>query len=256
VLDRTGSIVGYAQANAEQPTIVESWGVVHPSHRGRGIGTALLDTIEERAAALLATVPSSRFRHAIDAGDHAAASMLAARGLRAVRHFWHMELEPSASAPGTGPPGGDVVIRTIDPATDVRAVHRVLDEAFAEDWDYHPSSFERWFEEHTSGDGYDLTLWLLATEGSEPVGAVTASRYEARGWIDEVGVRPGWRGRGIAAALLGRAFAAFALRGIPRVTLNVDATNPTGATRLYERAGMHIAARWQLWERSGDEPST
>jgi hypothetical protein len=30
-------------------------------------------------------------------------------------------------------------------------------------------------------------------------------------------------------------------RGQPRVRLGVDAQNPTGATRLYERAGMHVA---------------
>ena len=29
-------------------------------------------------------------------------------------------------------------------------------------------------------------------------------------------------------------------RGLPHVTLGVDADNPTGATRLYERAGMRV----------------
>jgi hypothetical protein len=33
----------------------------------------------------------------------------------------------------------------------------------------------------------------------------------------------------------------FYRRGQPRVGLGVDAQNPTGATRLYERAGMHVA---------------
>jgi mycothiol synthase len=33
----------------------------------------------------------------------------------------------------------------------------------------------------------------------------------------------------------------FFERGQRRVGLGVDATNPTGATRLYERAGMRVA---------------
>jgi hypothetical protein len=35
-----------------------------------------------------------------------------------------------------------------------------------------------------------------------------------------------------------------------RVMVNVDAENPTGATGVYERAGMRVANRWDLWERS------
>ena len=31
--------------------------------------------------------------------------------------------------------------------------------------------------------------------------------------------------------------------------LNVDAENSTGATALYERAGMRVINRWDLWER-------
>ena len=29
----------------------------------------------------------------------------------------------------------------------------------------------------------------------------------------------------------------------------VDAESPTGATALYERAGMRLVKRWDLWER-------
>ena len=31
--------------------------------------------------------------------------------------------------------------------------------------------------------------------------------------------------------------------------LNVDAENTTGATALYERVGMRIVKRWDVWER-------
>ena len=38
-------------------------------------------------------------------------------------------------------------------------------------------------------------------------------------------------------------------RGLPRVRVNVDAENVTGATAVYERVGMRVVNRWDLWER-------
>jgi mycothiol synthase len=39
-------------------------------------------------------------------------------------------------------------------------------------------------------------------------------------------------------------------RGLRKVRLSVDAENPTGATRLYERAGMRVLRRSNTWERA------
>jgi GNAT superfamily N-acetyltransferase len=65
----------------------------------------------------------------------------------------------------------------------------------------------------------------------------------------ELAVRRPWRRRGVALALLHSAFGEFHRRGIPRAELNVDAESPTGATRLYEAAGMHVAFSWETWEK-------
>jgi mycothiol synthase len=66
-----GAIVGYAQAMLEEPN-VEAWGAVHPEHRGRGVGSALLDRVEARASALASGLAAARFRFVITAGDDAA----------------------------------------------------------------------------------------------------------------------------------------------------------------------------------------
>jgi mycothiol synthase len=246
VVDDTERIVGYAHAMRDGPDIVDSLGIVHPAHRGLGLGSALLDRIEERAALLLAALPAARLRHAINAGDRPAAAMLEARGLRTVRHFWHMGIDLERPV-DPGPPSDGIEIRGIEPREDLPAVHAVLTEAFADDWGYHPDPFDRWAEDYESGPSYDPTLWLLATDGGIPVGALTAGVH---GWVGEIGVLSSHRGRGIAIALLRRSFATFAQRGAARVMLNVDAENPTGATALYERVGMRVAKRWDLWERS------
>jgi hypothetical protein len=49
-------------------------------------------------------------------------------------------------------------------------------------------------------------------------------------------------------ALLLMSFAGLRDAGFETVELGVDAESLTGATRLYERAGMHAARAWEVWE--------
>ncbi|MFI5080382.1 MAG: GNAT family N-acetyltransferase [Streptosporangiales bacterium] len=247
VTDGAGTIAGYVQAMREEPAMVECWGVVHPGHRGRGIGSSLVNLTEERASRLLAGLPSGRFRHAINAGDRAAAALLQARDLRPVRHFWHMQIDLTGS-PGAGPAPDGVEIAGIESPGDLPAVHAVLEEAFADHWGHRAEPFDRWAEEQAANLSYDPTLWLLARADGRPAGALTGHVWGDRGWVDYLGVLSPCRGRGAGVALLRRSFATFAGRGVRRVILNVDAENSTGATALYERAGMRIISRWDLWE--------
>ena len=242
-----GAVVGYGQVTRDDPGVVGSWGVVHPAQRGRGIGTALLDRIEERAVALRSADPSLKFWHSINAGDQAAEALLGARGFRPIHHFWHMQIDvPDPFDPGRSPDGID--IGPIDPAQDLPDIHAMLVDAFAEDLSHRPLPFEAWVDEETTGPGYDPSLWLLARDGHEPVGIVTASAADDRGWVDYLAVSAAARGRGVGSSLLRRSFALFADRGIGRVLVSVDAQNPTGATRVYEGVGMRVVRGWDLWE--------
>jgi ribosomal protein S18 acetylase RimI-like enzyme len=45
---------------------------------------------------------------------------------------------------------------------------------------------------------------------------------------------------GVATAMLLGSFVEFGRRGLPRVRLNVDSDDPTGAVSLYERVGMRV----------------
>ena len=68
-------------------------------------------------------------------------------------------------------------------------------------------------------------------------------------WVDVVGVRPSWRRRGIALALLRHSFGALYRAGARKVALEVDTQSPTEATRLYEKAGMHVERRYDFFEK-------
>jgi mycothiol synthase len=247
-VDGAGVIVGYAQVTLDEPDLTQSWGVVHPEHRGRGIGNSLLDRIEERAPELAATPSSLRFHHAINADDDAAAAMLRSRGLQPIHHFWHMQIDlVEPFEPGRSPEGID--IGGIEPDEDLAAIHALLVQAFTDDLSHHPAPFDRWVEEETSTPGYDPALWLLARDAEVPVGVLTASAVEDRGWVDYLAVSASHRGRGIGPALLRRSFAMLAERGALHVLVSVDAQNPTGATGVYERVGMRIVNAWDEWER-------
>jgi GNAT superfamily N-acetyltransferase len=208
----------------------------------------VFDRIEERAAEILAGVPDARFHHAVNAGDRGAEAIVHDRGLRPIRHFWHMQIDLAGPIePGAAPSG--IEIAAVRGSDDLRAVHAILEQGFAEDPGDHPPPYERWVDEESRSPSYDPTLWLLASDGTTPVGALTASAGDAGGWVDWLAVLDSHRGRGIGAALLHRSFASFAGRGVRRVRVNVDAENATGATGVYERAGMYVANRWDLWER-------
>jgi mycothiol synthase len=250
VTDGAGGVVGYGQVRREEADTVGSWGVVHPEVRGRGIGSALFSLIEARTSTLLAGAVTPRFRHSLNGGDGAAAAMLTAKGFRPIRHFWHMQIDLDGHVePGSSPDGIDV--GGIEPRDDLPAIHGILQAAFAGDPLDQMEPFDRWVDESTSSPSYDPTLWLLARDAGVPVGALIASVGDDVGWVDWLAVLASHRGRGIGGALLQRSFAAIGARGLRRVRVNVDAENVTGATAVYERVGMRVVNRWDLWERRG-----
>lgn len=64
-----------------------------------------------------------------------------------------------------------------------------------------------------------------------------------------LGVRRPWRKRGIALALLRHSFSELRRRGKTSVKLGVDSHSLTGATRVYERAGMSVSMEIRSYEK-------
>ena len=104
--------------------------------------------------------------------------------------------------------------------------------------------FELWSHWFVKDTAFDPSLWFLAEAGDDLAGIALTRESETEpglGWVRILGVIPEFRQRGLAQALLRHTFGEYASRGLERVGLGVDAENPTGAVRVYERAGMHVA---------------
>ena len=221
---------------------------VHPDSGGRPVAEALLDAAEARARQRAA--PGAKVRGFASDDDALAAACFEARGYRVIRSSFRMAIELDGELPSPVPPEG-ISIRPFRPGEE-RLVYDASHDAFADTWDFTPTPYEEWLYWSTSGD-HDPSLWFLAEDGEEVAG-VSLCRPTAHGdpdcgWVSTLGVRPPWRRRGLGRALLLHSFAEFRRRGLEAAALGVDAESPTGAVRLYERAGMHVERRNDVYER-------
>ena len=245
-------VVAAAYTWDEEPgCLFDSNGWVHPGHRGRGLGTALARAVERRAlrdASALPTGSALRVHQSFDAADPGARALFERSGYALVREFLHMEIQLEPGMQAGSPPEGIEIRPRVE--TDDPLIHAAMEETFRDHWGFQPEPYERWSDIWHGSVTYDPTLWLVATDGDELVGAMLASAEEDRGWIGDLGVRNAWRSRGVGEALLRAAFALFQGRGLTTAMLNVDRDNTTGATRLYQRAGMHERRRWFVVEKT------
>jgi mycothiol synthase len=234
--------LGWHEANGEVSFAV---GVVHPEARGRGFGGRLVD----QAAARAREAGAERLHYAAFAADAAAPALLEGHGFHEVRRFYEMgiALEGPPAAPSL--PAG-LVLDTFR-VEEAEAFHAALDEAFQDHWEHHSRPWEEWWAKHRKVPDFDPTLWFVVRDGDE---IAAAARNDANrnggGWVGALGVRRPWRGKGLGKALLLHIFGEFHRRGIGRVSLGVDAENPTGATRLYESAGMTVEIEQVVYEKA------
>jgi mycothiol synthase len=218
-------------------------GVVHPRAHGCGYGSRLVDFSE----AWIEKQEAEKIHTWAIAGDDAADELFTSHGYREVRRFWDMAIDLAADPP---PPAALEVDTFGGGEAEARAFHDALDEAFSDHWEHHPLGFDEWWEEKREQPDYDPSLWFLVRDGDEVVAAVRNDpERHGGGYVGALGVRRRWRGKGYGTALLQHSFREFHRRGQRRVSLGVDAANPTGATRLYESVGMHVELESVVYEK-------
>jgi ribosomal protein S18 acetylase RimI-like enzyme len=90
---------------------------------------------------------------------------------------------------------------------------------------------------------------MIAWDGDEVAGFSQNRFRKGIGWIGTIAVRRPWRGKGLGIALMRHTFGEFYKRGTTTIGLGVDSANLTGATRLYQRAGMDVAGEFAMYEK-------
>jgi mycothiol synthase len=254
-------LVGWATAIAP-PTFRDAFGVyldgrVHPAHRGRGVGRALLAWQLARGAEVHArrhpeaparlTVPVPTTMPSLE-------RLVRRAGLTADRRYLSMEreLDPLPAAPAVEEV--DLVPFTWDRDDEVRRAHNT---AFAA----HHGSSERdvasWQVMFTGRPGFRPELSTLAVADGAVVAYALVYVFESdtRGtgrrsaYFGQIGALPQVRGRGLATAAITSSLRAAARHGCALASLTVDSENGAGAVGLYERLGFRVVRERVSWSR-------
>jgi mycothiol synthase len=247
-----GRIVGFEEFNNQHEHVsLTTDGYVHPELKGMGIGTSLLRIIEERARRETALAqPGLRvfLRSTLDLKDQEGNDLHKNEGYHPMRYHWRMEVVLNGPPAELQWPEG-IELRPFSKGEHDVQVWQAQNEAFRDHWGSHDVTLEEWKHSRFNDPEFDYTLWAVAWDGDEVAG-FSLNRYRMGiGWIRTLGVRRPWRKRGLGEALLLHSFSEFYKRGKKTIGLGVDAQNPTGATRLYQKVGMVAASEFVTYEK-------
>ena len=237
-----GTLAGYA--HLDEPDEAQGGDasgelVVHPGHRGRGLGRAL-------SGALIAGAAGAGVRLWAHGELPAAVGLAKAAGFTRFRALWQMRMPLASLTAVPAAAAAGVTIRTFRPGADEEAWLTVNRRAFAHhpeqgSWDMHDllvREAEPWFDP----DGFFLAErdgrlagfhWTKVHPDGGAGGAPLGEVYV-------VGIDPDQQGGGLGRALTLAGLLHLRERGLAEVMLYVDEDN-TAAVRMYAALGF---SRW------------
>lgn len=256
-----GQLVAYGRTELEEGPGKSAFfmrGTVHPDWRRQGIGTRVMERIEQRIQERLgeATQQTVYANAWTDLKHEDRQALFRKMGYELVRYFFDMEriLHEGGSpveVPEPAFPAG-IAVQNMDVRPDLEAVLLTVNEAFRDHWGHTDLLLEQWQHWITEPD-YRPELWFIAWDADkdEPAGLCLngiVPEHNARvgrqeGWVHVLGVRRAYRGQGLGRALLLRGMKVLQDEGMQWSMLSVDAENLTGALRLYEGAGFQPVKR-------------
>jgi mycothiol synthase len=228
-------------------------GTVHHAHRRQGLGAFILAWLEARARQKVATLADDH-EALMQTGcrDHQVdrITLFEQQGFQATRYFYRMQRELRQPIPHL-PLADGLQLRPWQPELD-EATRLAFNDAFRDHYGFFPVDEEIWRVGFTGKPEFRGDLTQLAVDRQGQVAgfclcAVSPERNAQTGWnegiLDDIGVVPDWRKKGVASALIVAAMRACQEAGFDMAALAVDTDNPTGALRLYENLGFYAMRR-------------
>lgn len=259
-VDAVGRIVAYGEAtiSSAQLNLVRVYlsGWVHPDRRREGIGASLLAWQEGRGRQMLAASSAALPGWLITDAEALAVAhraLLDAAGFAPARWWLAMNRDLSEAIPEVKL-GPGLRIARFRPE-DSEGTRQAMNDSFRDHWASQPTTQEDWNTNTLlSSFRQDLSCVVFGTlhDGTEEIaGALTVSVNAEEwqqlgfsfGYIEQLGVRRAWRGRGIAPAMLAHTLRVLRDAGFERAVLDVDVESPTGAVGLYDRLGFTELSR-------------
>lgn len=233
-------VVGYATIRWWQERD-GTWLYLHrghllPGHRGRGLGSAMLDWAEARIRRLVrqhGTALTAVFGANATASERDATALLLGAGYRRVFSLVELELADLRQLPDSGPWPAGIRIGSVA-RSDYREAWKTVvdsyaDAAFTEYW-----TFERFLATAVP------SCWRAARDGEQVAGVVLCSLRRCDptiGEVEELSVRTDWRRRGLGRALLLDGLRCLREHGAESARLYTGTANPFRSYDLYESVG-------------------
>jgi GNAT superfamily N-acetyltransferase len=210
---------------------------VHPEYRGRGIGTAIAQWMQEKAREQGHDVVGMP----VPAGSPGE-RLLTELGYRPRWSSWVLQLpEGTDIEPQPLPQGYEIREGTED---EQETVYHVIEDAFLEFTDREKMTYDDFAAMVFRRPGFESWNIRVAVD---PDGEIVGAAYllidaQGCGYVDKLAVRNDQRHKGLARALLVDAFATARAHGAHTSELSTDSR--TGALGLYEKVGMEVYSNW------------
>jgi len=172
-------------------------------------------------------------------------------GFIPIREFMEMESRKKISSWGARVLDKiNFTIESFSSRLNLNEFNSCYNEIFADSFEHTPTRIKDWKRAIKGREISRNTLFLLRDRAQSLAGFALVSHFLHKGnrgrygFIEDLGVRKRWRGRGLGVILLKYSIIKLRERfGTRQVRLHVDSKNESGAVRLYRRNGFRIVSQ-------------
>jgi len=249
LVDAPGAI-GYSRlgwySSREDIRLYYQMSYLRQEFRGRGFWQVMIRQNERRLLKIAKEHPfiSQRFFQAWASDNQVDwISALENTGYQAVRRFNNMFFKLDDIPDYILPTGFEIRPVKQEHLRDIWEAQKEMNEGLfenvAEDWG--EEKYPGWLENASRTSRF----WQAAWDGEHLAGMVLAhidikekeGQNQKHGYTEHIYVRPAWRQRGLASALISKSLQVLKAQGLNEAELGVDSENESAAFSLYQRMG-------------------